>query len=306
VNGILILNKPTGPSSHAVIERVRRLIPGVKVGHTGTLDPAASGVLPVCLGKATRVASYLMDLPKGYRAGVELGIVTDTEDASGRVLAQSPVPPLDRAGIEKILQGLTGVREQIPPAYSAVKYRGKPLYYWTRRGVSTPARRPRKIAIYRLALLEYNPAGKPHLVCAVECSRGTYIRTLAAEIGERIGCGAYLFSLVRTFVGPFTLDHASSPGSLEEAAQRGALENLILPMDRALLHLPGLHVDDHTLLALKHGRPVPVAQLELQPEILTSGGQPLRIYDRLGNFKALAKIEHTGNECNLKTVKYLA
>ncbi|MEW5783871.1 MAG: tRNA pseudouridine(55) synthase TruB [Bacillota bacterium] len=305
MEGILNINKPPGLSSHAVVAAVRRLIPGEKAGHTGTLDPLAGGVLPVCLGKATRIAEYVIDLPKGYRAAVELGTTTDTEDAAGKVLAEQPVPLLNRASLEEIFRSLTGTREQLPPVYSAVKYRGKPLYYWTRRGRDV-VRRARRITIYRLELLQYNQAGQPHLLFDVVCSRGTYIRTLAAEIGSRIGCGAYLFSLERRFVGPFSLAEACTLEQLRDAAGEGKLGRFLQPMDRPLQHLPALSIDDQAVLALKQGKTLTAAALGLEGSAVLPGDSLLRIYDSRGIFKALARWESTAAADILRTVKYLA
>lgn len=305
MEGILNINKPPGLSSHAVVAAVRKIIPGVKAGHTGTLDPLATGVLPVCLGKATRISEYVIDLQKGYRAAVELGTITDTEDAAGKVLAEQPVPPLDQERLDEIFRSLTGTREQLPPVYSAVKYQGKPLYYWTRRGREVD-RRARLITIYRIELLQYNQAGKPHLFFDVDCSRGTYIRTLAAEIGSLIGCGAYLFSLERRFVGPFLVTEACTLEQLRDAAGEGNLECFLQPMDRALQHLPALNIDDQAILALKQGKTLTADELCLDKRDVSSGDSLLRIYDSRGVFKALARWETTATADILRTVKYLA
>jgi len=305
VDGMIILNKPHGVTSHQCVAAVRLLVPGVKVGHAGTLDPAATGVLPLCLGKATRIVEFLMDQRKGYRAGVQLGVSTDTEDAQGEVVNRQPVPPLDTGTLKTLLQDLAGEQEQVPPAYSAVKHRGRPLYYWARRGKQVQ-KKPRRVTIYRVELLEYNPSGRPHLTLQIDCSRGTYIRSLAAEIGRRLGCGAHLWSLERNYVGPFTLQEAATLAELQEAAARGGLQRFIRPMDQALRHLPALTLDRSAVLHLKHGRPVECNGCGAENLSDRAGALPLRIYGPEGHFYALARREKAGSKSILKTVKYLA
>jgi tRNA pseudouridine55 synthase len=305
VEGIIVVNKPFGVSSHGVVAGIRKLIPGVKVGHAGTLDPAATGVLPVCLGKATRVSEYLMDHPKGYRAAVELGVTTDTEDAQGAVLEERKVPALSREEIKQVLQTLTGVQEQLPPAYSAVKYRGRPLYQWTRQGKTVP-RRKRAVQIYRLELCEFHPTGRPHLVMEVECSKGTYIRTLAVEIGRRIGCGAHLWALERYFVGPFNLALSVTPEQLRLAKEQGELHRFLLPMDRALEHLPAITVEQAVITALSQGRRVDRERLNLSEPDFSADGELFRVYDSKGSFKALARWRGEGSTAVVETAKYLA
>lgn len=302
MDGILNIDKEAGLTSHQVVAGVRKILPGLKVGHAGTLDPAATGVLPVCLGKATRIAEYLMEHSKGYLAGVTLGVTTDTEDAEGEVLTRSPVPVLQRADLEKLFQSLTGILEQVPPAYSAVKHKGKPLYYWARRGeeVLLPARR---VFIYNLELLEYSAAGNPHLLFKVECSRGTYIRTLAAEIGRRIGCGAHLMTLRRLFVGPFAVEQAHK---LEEIDTRDRCESFLIPMDRALQQYPAASVTPEAVRALEQGRFVRIDQVELWPREAAAGDRPMRVYDWEGEFVALAGWLLADDSLKLKTVKFLA
>ena len=200
MDGLMVINKPPGLTSHQVVQEIRRLFPGVKAGHAGTLDPPAAGILLICLGKATRIVEQLMDMPKGYRAEIELGATTETGDAQGEILERFEVPPLDPDQVARALASLTGDQEQVPPNYSAIKYKGKPLYYWTRKGIKVETK-PRVIHIYRLELMGCNYPHRPHLLIEVECSRGTYIRTLAEQIGERLGTGVCKLS-VRLFWGP--------------------------------------------------------------------------------------------------------
>ncbi len=296
------IDKETGLTSHQVVAEIRKIFPGIKVGHAGTLDPAATGVLPVCLGQATRIVEYLMEHPKGYLAGVTLGVTTDTEDAQGKVLSRRDVPVMQDVELKKLFQSLTGMQEQVPPAYSAVKHHGKPLYYWTRRGeaIHLPARR---IFIYNLELLDYSPDREPHLLLKVECSRGTYIRTLAAEIGRRIGCGAHLMTLRRLFVGPFAVEQAHQ---LEELNTRDRCERSLIPMDRALQQFPAVSVTAEAVCALKQGRTVNIEQVVLHPHEVAAGDRLLRVYDHNGAFAALAGWLLTGETLKLKIVKFLA
>ncbi len=306
MDGIINLNKPAGISSHGAVAEVRRLVPGVRVGHAGTLDPAATGVLPICLGRATRVVEYLVELRKGYRAAIELGVATSTGDAEGEVVSRSDVPLLERPEIEKLLQSLTGVQRQKTPPYAAAKHRGRPLYEYARRGERVPVKM-RTVEIYRLDLLAYSPGEAPHIICEVECSKGTYIRELAEEMGRRLGCGAHLHALERLFVGPFESGNAVSPEALARAAAGGGFREMLLPMDRALEHFEALSVPDTVVNDLRAGRAVPWSRLEEaglcrhQP-----GSRMLRIYNTVGHFKALARIHGAGVDMVLKTVKFLA
>ena len=302
MNGIIVINKAKGVTSHQVVQSVRRMFTGVKAGHSGTLDPMATGVLPVCLGKATRIVEYIIELPKTYRAEVVLGLTTDTEDAAGQITGQSVVPNLDREMIEKILCDFTGTIEQLPPYYSAVKYQGKALYHWTRQGREVP-RQVRSVQIYKINLIDYNQEQKPHLIFEVQCSRGTYVRTLAVDIGKAIGCGAHLSALSREAVGPLLLDNSLSLEESWQLVEAGRTEEVLLPMDIALKHLPGLKLDDKQVMALKNGQLVDFDQYELLEDI--SGKTPLRIYDSGHQFKALACLIDAGDALRLKTLKFL-
>ena len=203
-DGILNLNKPRGPTSHDVIDRIRALTGIRRVGHAGTLDPLATGVLLVCIGRATRVAEYLMDSHKIYRARVRLGIATDTYDAEGQVIPSvDSVDPIEisRAEVETALVRFRGTIEQVPPMYSALKHKGEPLHKLARRGVEVK-REPRQVEIPCLALTEWKP---PECTLEMTCSPGTYVRALAHDLGQALGCGAHLTGLVRLASGGFRL-----------------------------------------------------------------------------------------------------
>ena len=299
MDGLLVIDKPSGPTSHQVVQEIRRLVPGVKVGHAGTLDPAATGILLVCLGKATRLVEQLMDMPKGYRAEIELGAISETGDAQGEIIERRPIPRLDPDRVLSALASLSGRQEQIPPGYSAVKYRGKPLYYWTRRGIKVEPK-PRTIHIYRLELIGFAYPRRPHLTIEVECSRGTYIRTLAEQIGERLGTGAFISALERHFVGPFTLEKALGLTDIENRARTSGLTGLILPPDQALPHLPALVLRDTDIGYLQQGRALFPEQDPEEGAEVWQRGQFYRVYDQSGKFKTLAVAEPVAGELRLK------
>src|SRR5581483_8212528 len=201
MDGILNINKATGMTSHDVVARIRKLLHQRRVGHAGTLDPAASGVLPICIGQGTRVAEYLSESGKAYQAEITFGVVTDTYDAEGNIIRTVDASHLTLAQIEEALPHFLGPQQQLPPRYSAIKIQGQPAYKRVRSGEEITLE-ARSIEIYRLQILAWE---MPRLTLAVECSKGTYIRSLAYDLGEHFGCGAYLSALIRTRSGPFTL-----------------------------------------------------------------------------------------------------
>ncbi len=303
MNGIVIINKPGGVSSSRVVQIIRKLFPGLKAGHTGTLDPLATGVLPVCLGRATRLAEYIVELPKKYRAEVVLGKVSDTGDAEGIIDQKSSVPALKRSQVEEVLRVFEGNIEQLPPLYSAVKYEGKPLYHWTRKGKEVH-RSPRKVTIYNIEIVELNDQREPQLIFDVTCSKGTYIRTLAADIGQSIGCGAYLSSLVRISVGPYNLAKALTPEQVARMVDQGRAGDIIQPMDTAVMHLPQVTLDDKQVEALKNG--LVIEPDEQQLIMAVESKMPIRVYDQRGIFKALVSKVAISGRVGLKTIKFLA
>ncbi len=254
-NGFLNVLKPPGVTSHDIVKHIRFLAPGVKVGHGGTLDPGAAGVLPILMGKATRLSSYLVDLTKIYRAELYLGVNTDTEDSSGEVLSRTEVPSyLEKAEIENALQSFQGELLQLPPMYAAVKEKGKKLYDYARSGV-TVERTPREVNIYSTTFIDYFP---PHrIIFDVECSKGTYIRTLCAQIGEFLGLGGHMSFLVRKGVGPLSLTQSFSLKEIEYAVQQGKLHEILLPLDIIFGHLEPLCLDYKNVRALSQGQKLP-------------------------------------------------
>lgn len=221
--GVFLIDKPAGMTSFAVVRRVRRLLGIKKVGHAGTLDPFATGLLIICAGRtATRCIDRFMAGTKTYRATLQLGVETETLDPEGRVTRTAPVPDLDTAVIDACLAGFVGPRMQAPPAFSAAKHKGKPLYAYARQGVVI-VKEPKAIEIHGLTRLAYDPPGR-QLEIEVRCSRGTYIRVLAAEIGASLGCGAHLVALRRTASGPFRVESSLPGEALFAEASEALLE----------------------------------------------------------------------------------
>lgn len=250
LHGILVIDKEAGWTSHDVVARVRRITGERKVGHTGTLDPAATGVLPVCLGAATKVIEHLQDAGKTYYAEVALGIATDTDDADGLIVAEAAVPPLDNAMLERALEPFRGAIAQIPPMYAAIKQGGRKLYEIARAG-ETVERAPRQVRIETLALLGWEP---PTARLLIDCSKGTYIRAIARDLGAALGCGAHLARLSRLRTGPFFLDQALTVGALAEAFPETPWPELALHPDAALLDWPTIILDEGGTLAWRQGK----------------------------------------------------
>ncbi len=251
VSGILNINKPGGMTSHDVVDRVRRISGQRRVGHAGTLDPLATGVLLVCLGQATRVAEYLMASDKVYQAQVRLGVSTDTHDAEGEVTATAEVN-VSEDEVREALSSFVGSIQQVPPMYSALKHKGTPLYKLARQGI-TVEREPRSVEIHDIELLDWTP---PLLTIRVKCSPGTYIRALARDLGQKLGCGAHLQSLTRLASGHFTLETAVSLDELEKVWAQGDWRKLLYPLDEALLDLEPMIVDGETEKRIRHGQQV--------------------------------------------------
>jgi tRNA pseudouridine55 synthase len=252
VNGILNIDKPPGKTSYNIVSLVKRLSGEKRVGHAGTLDPLASGVLPVLCGQATRVAEFLADYHKVYHAQIELGLTTNTYDAEGTITAQKDPSYIGREQIASALNQFRGRIQQVPPMYSALKHHGRPLYLLARCGIQVE-RASRTVTVHRLELLDWQP---PVLNLEVECSKGTYIRSLAHDLGQALGCGAILKELVRTRYGPFDIAEAASLTKLKEAFLMGNWHSLVYPMDTVLRHFPAVVVDDAATLAIKNGNHV--------------------------------------------------
>ncbi|MFC2070518.1 tRNA pseudouridine(55) synthase TruB [Chloroflexota bacterium] len=252
MDGILNINKPPGKTSFSIVSIVKRLSGVKRVGHAGTLDPAATGVLLVCLGQGTRISGFLMDGTKVYRAEIELGVTTDTYDADGTITHQDDSSGIDRERLESELSSFLGLIYQVPPMYSAVKHQGKPLYKWAREGI-TIERRSRPVTIHTLELIDWQP---PVATVEVVCSKGTYIRSLAHDLGQILGCGAYLKSLVRTRCGMFDIKDSLTVDRLEDAFHYGYWQNFVYPIDTVFSRWTAVVVGDDAREDIRNGRPV--------------------------------------------------
>jgi len=249
VDGILNIIKPRGKSSFSMISLIRRLSGERRVGHTGTLDKGAEGVLPVCLGKATRVVEFLSDSRKIYRAKIKLGVVTDTYDADGSIIEEKDYSYVKQEQLERLLLSFIGKIAQVPPMYSAIKRDGTPLHRLARAGVKVE-RRPRKIDIYSIDLLDWQP---PFFSIEVECGKGTYIRSLSYDIGCALGCGAHLASLVRLKNGVFDIADGLTVEQLEDAFNGGYWRDVLHPIDSVLAYMPAAIVNGDMAKAIKNG-----------------------------------------------------
>lgn len=258
VHGILLLDKPAGLSSNQALQQAKRLFRAEKAGHTGSLDPLATGLLPLCFGEATKIAGLLLGNSKAYDAELMLGVTTDTGDAEGQVLRRRPVPALDTAQIERALALLRGRITQVPPAYSAIKQGGEPLYAKARRGeaVQAPAR---TVEVFALELTRWEG---DRLALHVECSSGTYIRSLVVDLGEALGCGAHLTALRRVWVTPFRHPQLHRLADLADAAADPArLDALLLPLEAGLGDLPVLTLDAGQAQRLRQGQRLTLAEI---------------------------------------------
>ena len=264
VNGILLLDKPLGISSNEALQQAKHLFKAQKAGHTGSLDPLANGLLPLCFGAATKVSGFLLDADKRYWVRVKLGVTTTTADAEGEILETRPAGHVTEQDILQVLPEFTGVILQLPPMYSALKHNGQRLYKLAREGIEVE-REPREITIHSLELV--NASDLPEFELVVHCSKGTYVRTLAEDIGNKLGCGAHVVGLRRTKVGPYTDEHLVTMEQLQQLAEAGDLEQLdklVLPMDTGLGHWPAVRLTANSSFYIKQGQAVqgPKAPLE--------------------------------------------
>jgi tRNA pseudouridine55 synthase len=279
LSGILNVDKPPGMTSHDVVDKVRRFVGQRKIGHAGTLDPMATGVLLVCLGKATRVAEYLMKGRKRYKATIALGTTTDTYDAEGQITSSDGKADFARAEVEAALSRFVGSIEQVPPMYSAIKREGQPLYQLARQG-KIVERSPRPVEIEAIELLDWTP---PALTIEVACSPGTYIRSLAHDLGQHLGGGAHLASLVRLSSGCFTLEDATSLDRLAEAFEHGHEDRYLLALDEAFFDWPAAIVGAEAARQIVHGQTVALEP----PTRDVVGGAMARVYSPAGDFLAI-------------------
>jgi len=278
MDGVIIINKPTGQTSHNLVGFTRRLFNIKKVGHTGTLDPDASGVLPICIGRGTKAADMLTASDKAYRAQFILGMTTDTLDASGEILTEQPVN-VSKEEIEETIKGFIGEIYQIPPMFSAIKKDGKKLYELAREGI-TIDRAKRKVTIFDIKICEIDMENFA-ITIDVSCSKGTYIRTLCEDIGMSLGCGAYMNTLVRTKSAGFTLEESHTPEELLEMKRTGTLEDIVIPVDRLFLDYEEVVLDAFLSGKAKNGIPIRKKSL--------AEGKLYRVYDENHEFLCISK-----------------
>ncbi len=285
VQGFLNIHKVPGPTSHDVVARLRKVLPGLRVGHGGTLDPAAEGVLPICLGPATKYFDYLLESRKVYRATVRLGIQTSTQDRDGEVIEERPVAPVGSEAFASLLSKFEGEIEQIPPMFSARRHQGKRLYELARAGIEVE-RSPQKGRVYWIRLVSVNG---PEVDFEVECGRGTYVRTLCHDIGEAWGTGGYLSKLTRQAVGVFRVEDAKPLEKAEEAICGGRLEDMLLPVEEGLSFLPEVSLIRTPSGGLRRGlwvlEGVFVRRVPEGPP-----GSHVRLTDGFGKLLAIARI----------------
>jgi len=274
MDGILNISKATGMTSHDVVAQIRKLLKQKRVGHAGTLDPAASGVLPICVGQGTRVAEYLSESGKAYQAEILFGTVTDTYDAEGVILRTHDTATLMLSKIEELLPQFLGPQMQMPPHYSAIKLQGQPAYKRMRAGEEiTLTARP--VTLYQLHILDWQA---PRLTLAIDCSKGTYIRSLAYDLGERLGYGAHLSALIRTRSGPFILSESVTLEQVAQAVENNTIGQLLTAADSVLQQYPALHLDAATVERILHGNSF---AYDAPPTEL------VRVYDTQGQFLAI-------------------
>ena len=291
VNGVLLLDKPQGISSNTALQKARRLYRAEKAGHTGVLDPLATGLLPVCFGEATKFAQYLLDADKAYTATLKLGEASSTGDAEGEIIATARAD-ISAAEFQAACQALTGAIRQVPPMFSALKHEGRPLYEYARKGIVIE-RKARDITIYSINVEAFNA---PQALINVRCSKGTYIRTLSEDIAKHIGTFAHLTALRRTETAGFTIAQSHSLEALE-ALGEAARDALLLPCDVLVQHLPRITLDDESGKMLKFGQ---------QPEfhaVNLPAGTPIRVYNENGGFIGLA--DYLADKGRLKAVRLM-
>jgi len=300
MDGFLVIDKPAGITSHDVVARVRRVLNQKKVGHTGTLDPFATGVLPVALGDATKVISYLDESVKEYRAIMRLGITTDTQDCTGKVLQHKDCEKVTETLVLEAFANFTGTISQVPPMFSAIKQGGVPLYKLARLGEEVE-RTARQICIHSISLNQYQ---LPHVTFTVLCSRGTYVRTLANDIGDVLGCGAHLVELRRLRSGSFTEERAIPLEQLEKLSLEGQLPEVLISPLQALSHLPTIPLTASGAKNVGFGRsPSEGDYVTLPDEILMQGQTVCLVYE--GNLLAIASINQKSTSDKEKTIRLL-
>ncbi|MET0090386.1 MAG: tRNA pseudouridine(55) synthase TruB [Candidatus Thiodiazotropha sp.] len=285
INGVLLLDKPEGMTSNKALQEIKFLYKAAKAGHTGSLDPLATGLLPICLGEATKLSAFLLDADKRYRVRVKLGETTTTADAEGEVIERADPSGVTVESLRAVLAEFMGEQQQLPPMYSAVKHQGERLYKLARQGIEVE-REPRTIQIYALDLLGFE---LPEFEMDVHCSKGTYVRTLAEDIGKRLGCGAYVSALRRTGVGPYSDAEMLSLEQVQAAFGEKRFEEMdqwLLPLESALANWPEVALTADAAFYMKQGQPIQV------PNAPTSGW--VRLYANKTEFLGVGQILDDG------------
>jgi tRNA pseudouridine55 synthase len=286
VDGVLLLDKPAGLTSNKALQETKHLFHAAKAGHTGSLDPLATGMLPICFGEATKISAFLLDADKRYRVACRLGATTTTGDADGEITRTMDCSHVTTSDVENVLPGFRGTIEQVPPMYSAVKHQGQRLYALAREGIEVE-RKPRTVQIHELALLSLEDGV---LEFEVACSKGTDIRTLVEDIAQALDCGAHVVRLRRLSVGPFdsnmvTIDELKSAAAGSEGQRFDALDRYLLPIDSGIADWPDVHLDSASAFYVKQGQPIQVAHAP------TAGW--VRIYDQ-SRFLGVGEIQDDG------------
>lgn len=285
ISGIINVNKPADRTSFSVVAALRKQFGEKRIGHAGTLDPIATGVLPVCLGQATKIIEYLLDSAKTYVALIELGITTDTFDRQGKIISKGDTAGISISRVTDVLHDFQGIIMQVPPAYSALKLDGKKYYELARSGMPLEPL-PRQVKIESIEALSFD---SPLLELRVRCSKGTYIRSLANDLGKKLSCGAYLRDLVRTDYGPFSLECALSMSQIEEAVRHGALDSILYPIDFPILQWPRVEPTDEQIQAIIHGHDIALADKNIR------NATRCRAYNTQGKFLAVIESSPQSN-----------
>lgn len=302
LSGVFNILKPPGMSSHDVVKFIRENLKDTKVGHGGTLDPGAAGVLPVLVGRATKLSAFLLDYDKLYRGEVFLGKTTTTDDSAGELLTELPVPAINEQSLKRILKGFVGKLEQIPPLFSALKYKGKKYLDYARKGENI-APKPRTVQIYKCELVKFTPPNR--VMLDIHCSKGTYIRSLARDLGEKIGCGGHLSFLVRLSTGPFKIENSITLEEFMEAAEKGLLSTVINTPDSCLPHFKNITLGGRELQRFLNG-----VKYKLNPSFLETGfcspGEYFKVYNKCGACVALGQLVQGTNALYLQPVIILS
>jgi len=287
MDGVLLINKPEGITSYEVVKRVKKCLRIDKIGHAGTLDPAAVGLLVVCIGKATKLTPFLQELDKTYRGKMVFGVVTSTFDKEGEIIQEKDASSLTKEKVEGIFHKFQGKILQVPPVYSAIHWQGRRLYDLAREGVKVKLS-SREVQIYKLKLLGFSPGVHPEVEFEVSCSKGTYIRSLCKDVGEASSFGAYQSFLCRTKIGPFSLEKAKDLEEIEniDMTDKKRLDEIIYPLSESLPHFPKVVVKEGTEKLVKWGRPLYFAHLSTIPSTMEKGDR-VRICSKKGDLLAI-------------------